>query len=101
MGTSLPAWMSYLIQKYAGYDFTKRGKAHGIGLNSRQEIERLTLQDLQYLSDVLSNNKKFILGQYPSECDCTVFGHLAQAMWGSPGSIYENALKSKRRIKTF
>lgn len=64
----------------------------------REEIEELTMKDLQYLSDFLGQ-KKFILGNEPSEYDCAVFGHLAQVMWGLPDSKFEKALKGIEKMK--
>jgi hypothetical protein len=50
--------------------------------------------DLRALSHLLAN-KKFILGEEASENDCAVFGMLAQALWGTPGSPYEKLLKGQ------
>lgn len=66
----------------------------------REEIEQLTMKDLEYLSHILGDNK-FILGDEPSEYDATVFGHLCVATWGLPDSIYEDVLKGNSTLQLF
>lgn len=97
MGSFVPSWRVRLFRFYAGHAFATRSKGHGIGLHSREEIEKLTLADLHVLSDILGD-KAYLLGNQPSEWDATVFGHLSQAMWGLPGSIYEAALQSGEQL---
>jgi hypothetical protein len=69
----------------------ERAKGQGIGLHSQQEVEQLTLDDLKNHSIILGQ-KKFILEDGPCEDDCAVFGQLSQAVWGTPGPVYERAL---------
>jgi len=94
MRGAIPSWIGWIFKQYASRAFINRSKGHGMGLHNRQEIEQFTLKDLRNLSEILGKNK-FVLGEEPSEVDCTVFGHLAQAMWGLPNSPYENAMKNE------
>ncbi|OXA55142.1 failed axon connections homolog [Folsomia candida] len=101
MGKFVPAWRTWLLRLYMGTQFSTRSKGHGIGLHSWKEIEQLTLQDLKLLSELLGN-KKYILGDTPCEYDASVFGHLVQVMWGSPGSIYQEAVeKDLKNLKYY
>ncbi|OXA50522.1 failed axon connections homolog [Folsomia candida] len=94
MGSHLPKWVIWIYYKVLQGQVIKRSKGHGIGLNPQEEVQRLTQDDLKHLSTILGQ-RKFLLGEYPSEYDCTVFGHLAQAMWGLPGSSFEKAVKEE------
>jgi hypothetical protein len=91
MGSRAPVWRLWLFKTFASLALPGRAKGQGIGLHSQQEVEQLTLDDLKNLSIILGQ-KKFILGDEPCEDDCAVFGQLSQAMWGTPGSVYERAL---------
>lgn len=42
-----------------------------------------------------AGEKAFLMGDEPSEVDCTVFGFLAQLKWNYPGSPYEAMLESR------
>jgi glutathione S-transferase len=59
----------------------------GIGRHSLEEILNLIKTTLKALS-VLLGKKKFFLGDEPSDTDCSIFGALAQYLWGLPGSPY-------------
>jgi len=89
----------WLFKLYAGIAFNSRSKGHGIGLHSVDEIKKLTLKDLKTLSDILGDDRKFILGNEPSEYDAAVYGHVAVAMWGLPGSVFEKSLHTDGAFK--
>ena len=40
-------------------------------------------------------NKSFLMGEDPSEVDCTVFGMLSQILWHSPGLPTEKLMKGQ------
>lgn len=42
-----------------------------------------------------TGEKPFLMGDEPSEVDCTVFGFLAQLKWHYPGSPYEAMLEGE------
>lgn len=44
-------------------------------------------------------NKKFLMGDKPTEVDCSVFGQLAQLFWSSPGSPFDSLLNGM--LKSF
>jgi len=69
----------------------RRAKAQGIGLHSKEEVERICLKDLRIVSTILGN-QKFICGDEPCEIDAGIFAHLAQCVWGLPDSPYERLL---------
>jgi len=87
----LDDWKTWIIWKYMARTKLANAKAMGLGLHSQAEVEQLTLSDLKYISSVLGSNK-YITGDQPCEHDCGIFGQLFQALWASPGSVYEKAI---------
>jgi len=82
----------WLYQWYFDFAVRNRATGHGIGLHSKEEITKITFKDLKALSEIFSDDRKFILGNEPSEYDAAVFAHLGMALWGIPGSTFEKAL---------
>jgi len=72
-------------------------KYQGLGLHSTSDMHRLVQEDLRTVSSILGKNK-FISGNELGEDDCAVFGFLAQALWGIPGSPYEQLIKSEGEL---
>ncbi|CAL4074119.1 unnamed protein product [Meganyctiphanes norvegica] len=68
--------------------------AQGIGRHTDQEVEDIVRKDLLALSTYLGD-KPFLLGDEPSEVDCTMFGFMAQILWNYPGSPYEKLLNDE------
>lgn len=85
--------------------------AQGIGRHSPSEVIEMGLKDLQSISAFLgtahsivkydaittrrikySGTKRFLMGDKPVEVDCAMFGMLAQIVWNSPGSPYNEPL---------
>lgn len=82
--------------------------AHGMGRHSRSEVIDMGCQDLRGLASFLgkcpyltvigwsikmsAGNKKFFMGDEPTEVDCSLFGQLAQLLWNSPGSPFESVI---------
>ncbi|ODM89037.1 hypothetical protein Ocin01_17645 [Orchesella cincta] len=77
-----------LILPIRSYQLKQRLVNQGIGKHSPTEIYQMTEADLHTASAVLGN-KKFFGGDEPCEEDCALFGCVAQAIWGSPGSSFE------------
>ncbi|ODM93957.1 hypothetical protein Ocin01_12724 [Orchesella cincta] len=69
----------------------------GIGKHTPTEIYEMTEADLHTLSSILGNNK-FFGGEKPCEDDCSIFGCLAQAVWGTPGSSFERLCQGKKPV---
>jgi len=90
--------MDVFLRLYAACAYSQRSKSQGIGLHSRQDVEKLTVKDLRHLSAMMGSNK-FLLGDEPSEYDCSIFGQLSQCMWGLPGSVYEKILNGNSNLK--
>jgi len=87
----LKSWMIWAYQKYHKKDILARVQGQGIGTHEPKEIQQLLCNDIQNLSFFLGK-KKFILGEYPSEYDAIIFGHLAQFVWGLPETKYEEVI---------
>ncbi|XP_021948446.1 failed axon connections homolog isoform X2 [Folsomia candida] len=64
--------------------------AQGTGRHSYEEIVSTMNESTFALSKILGN-KKFILGDLPSEDDAAIFGLLAQALYSSPGAPFHDA----------
>jgi hypothetical protein len=72
----------------------KRLDSNGMGKHTPTEIYQMTEDDLHTVSTLLGN-KKFFGGDEPCEDDCGVFGCLAQAVWGAPGSTFERLVNGE------
>lgn len=86
----LPWYVMYLV----GWQVTKRSKGQGVGVHSKEEIEKIMEKDLRIVSTVLGK-KKFICGDEPCEADAGIFGELAQCVWGLPDSYYERLVNGR------
>lgn len=53
---------------------------HGLGRHSLDEMTNFSCQDLEAISNLVSD-KKFFHGEEASRIDCTIFGHLAQFLY--------------------
>ncbi|ODM89382.1 hypothetical protein Ocin01_17300, partial [Orchesella cincta] len=60
----------------------------GIGAHSPEDIYQMTEADLHTASAMLGS-KRFFSGDEPCDDDCGIFGLVAQAVWGMPGSSFE------------
>ncbi|XP_050691503.1 failed axon connections homolog [Eriocheir sinensis] len=65
----------------------------GMGRHTSTEIEHTGRQDLAALSAYLGE-KDYLMGEKPTEVDCTVFGFLCQVMYCCRGSPYLRMLES-------
>lgn len=72
----------------------KRAKGQGIGVHSQEEIEKIVIKDLRIVSTILGQ-RKFILGDEPCEVDASIFGMIAQFVWGLPDSVYERLVNGR------
>ncbi|XP_046373448.1 failed axon connections homolog [Haliotis rufescens] len=66
----------------------------GHGRHTEEEIVEMMNKDIQSLSDFVGR-KRFLMGDEPSEADCSVFGMLSQTYWQFYGSGYENLIKDR------
>ena len=64
----------------------------GIGRHDKETVVKIMKEDLKTVSTILGH-KKFLLGEQPCVCDCSVFGFLAQVIYCTPGSPYEKYLE--------
>jgi len=82
-----PTLFKLLIPSF-GKQLKERMVSQGIGKHTPTEIYKMTGEDLHTVSKLLGN-KKFFGGDEPCEDDCAIFGMVAQALWGMPGSAIE------------
>ncbi|KAH9494841.1 hypothetical protein Btru_017946 [Bulinus truncatus] len=61
----------------------KQTYEQGVGRHSCEEVRHILMTDLQALADYLGD-KPFLMGDLPSEVDCSVFAMLAQCLWHGP-----------------
>ncbi|CAL8068941.1 unnamed protein product [Orchesella dallaii] len=83
----IPA-MFKLLLPLQSWRLKQRMIDNGIGKHTPTEIYQMTEADLHTVSGVLGS-KKFFGGDEPCEDDCAIFGCVAQAVWGLPGSSFE------------
>jgi len=79
---------------YVKWLVRRRSKAQGVGLHSKEDVERIMTKDLRIVSTILGN-QKFICGDEPCEFDAGIWSQLAQCVWGLPGSRYETLLNGE------
>lgn len=67
----------------------------GIGRQCRGDIQRTGIEDLQTISTLLGN-KPYLVGDRPTEVDCTLFGFMCVIMYLSDeGSIYKTLVEKR------
>ncbi|KAK6167487.1 hypothetical protein SNE40_021503 [Patella caerulea] len=68
--------------------------AQGQGRHTRTETIQLIEDDLRFISNFIGN-KKYFLGDNPTETDCAIFGQLCQFVWQTPDSPMETSIREK------
>lgn len=58
----------------------KEAHGHGIGRHTKDEVMDMAINDILALSIYLGN-KKYFMGNEPTEVDCAIFGFLAQLIY--------------------
>ncbi len=61
----------------------KQAIAQGMGRHARPEVEKMGTEDLNALSTFLGN-KKYMMGDQPTELDCTMFGFMCMFLFCTP-----------------
>ncbi|KAK3851649.1 hypothetical protein Pcinc_041719 [Petrolisthes cinctipes] len=92
-GMEFPFYVWFLLPRYLK-TIKRTLWLQGIGRHSVPQIEEMGRQDIRALSVTLGE-KPFMMGDQPSEVDCSAFGILAQVVWNSPNSPYLNMLHSE------
>ncbi|XP_045188690.2 failed axon connections homolog [Mercenaria mercenaria] len=82
-------WLTVTLLRRA---LGKQTWGHGIGRHTKDEVWDIAVRDMNALSNYLGT-KKFLMGDEPSEVDCSVFGMIAQIYWHMPGSKHQVYLK--------
>ncbi|XP_067666037.1 failed axon connections homolog [Haliotis asinina] len=72
----------------------KQTWSQGLGRHTEEEVVEMMYKDFQSISDFVGR-KKFLMGDDPSEADCSLFGMLSQVYWQFNGSGFENLLTDK------
>ena len=75
----LPAPVRPLARSIMRRRTIARTRGHGMGRNSREEIEQLAIRDLDALGAILGD-KPFLMGELPCSADATVFGMVASLL---------------------
>lgn len=86
----IKSWQIWLL----GRMVTKRAKAQGTGLHSQDKVMQMTIDDYRSISQFLGN-KKYFLGESPSEVDATIFGFVTQLLYTFPDSDYDRISKDE------
>ncbi|RUS77882.1 hypothetical protein EGW08_014356 [Elysia chlorotica] len=85
-----PRYVLYFIRRKV----IKHMYAQGMGRHSTEEIKQKMLQDLQALS-VQLGDKKFFMGDHPTEVDCSVFGMLTWLVFTSHDDVTLDLVKNQ------
>ncbi|KAK3772104.1 hypothetical protein RRG08_061188 [Elysia crispata] len=84
--------------KFVLYFMRRKVKQHlyaqGISRHSTEEIKKKLIQDLQALSAQLGD-KKFLMGDNPTEVDCSAFGMLTWLVFSSHDDITMGMVKER------
>lgn len=67
----------------------------GVGRHSNEEVEEMMKHDLRMLSELLVD-KKFFMGDQPTELDCAAFGQLSQIRWHTPDTCPGKTLMKEK-----
>lgn len=86
--------MSSLRPKLDQNKCIKCMEAHGIGKHSKEEIYCIAEADLRSISSFLGD-KEFFMGSDPTTIDCTMFGLLANFVYGAPGSPQDKLIQEE------
>ena len=73
----------------------------GLGNHGKGDVQRAGIEDLQAVSTILGD-KDYILGDRPSDVDCTLFGFMCIIMDSddSEDSIYKVSTKEQKIART-
>ncbi|XP_050691501.1 failed axon connections homolog [Eriocheir sinensis] len=91
-GMQVPIMLRFAFRAFLG-NIKKMLWMQGMGRHTRTEVQHIGRQDLAALSAYLGE-KDYLMGEKPTEVDCTVFGILCQVMYCSHGSPYLRMLES-------
>ncbi|CAG5133704.1 unnamed protein product, partial [Candidula unifasciata] len=89
-----PRLKTFIFKTVMGRVIKKELWGHGIGRHTDAEIWDIGRKDLTALSLILGK-KPFLMGDSPSEVDCSVFGMLAMIVWQMHGSRHESLLQGE------
>ncbi len=72
-----------------------QGHGAGLGRHTRSEVEKMGIEDLEAISQLLGS-KPFLMGDQPSLVDCTLFGFMNMLVYcPAPDSVYIPLIKTK------
>jgi glutathione S-transferase len=66
--------------------YKKKAYYQGMGRHTQDEVMAIMDADLKAFSDFLGD-KRFFMGDNPTEADCSIFGFLAQVKWVSSRTV--------------
>lgn len=82
-------FMHWIIFSMIAPSMRSMAWSQGVGRHSEAGVVALMLQDLRSISTILGK-KKFILGDNPTEYDCSIFGGLASAVFMPDSPVRDN-----------
>lgn len=68
----------------------------GMGRHTNNEVEEIMRKDFASISSYLGE-KPFVMGEEPTEVDCTLFGFTSQILWNYNGSPYVKMITEEFR----
>ncbi|KAK3772105.1 hypothetical protein RRG08_061189 [Elysia crispata] len=90
--------LALVVPKYVLFFMKRKVKqqlyAQGTGRHSTEEIKKKLIQDLEALSAQLGD-KKFLMGDNPTEVDCSAFGMLTVLVFSSHDDITGTIVKER------
>ena len=86
--------MSSVLPKLDKNKCIKCMEAHGIGKHSKEEIYGIAEDDLRSISALLGD-KEFFMGSEPTTIDCTMFGLLANFVYGASGCPQDKLIQEE------
>ena len=92
----VPGFLQNLVFKQMCKKVDGQAKAQGIGRHSRDEVEKLGLDDLRAASKILAD-KPFFFGDKPTLLDCVAFGFLGWQLAGdeSDDTVFRQELQKE------
>ena len=93
-------WLNIGLRR-ASKKFENQAYQQGMGRHSIEEVNTMGMDDLQALSDFLGD-KKYLMGDKPTEVDCSMFGLLVISFYAPITSdSTEQVLKDFPRLRLY
>ncbi|CAL8096749.1 unnamed protein product [Orchesella dallaii] len=94
------SFLQWLIFSLIAPQMRSMAWSQGVGRHSEAEIKSIMLNDLRAISAILGQNK-FLLGEDPSEDDCSVFAGLASAVFATNSPVEQELNGELNNIREY